>query len=54
VEIDRHLTVGREFPEGLALLEYLDVYEMREAVSFAGHTMVRREPVGVTAVIASW
>jgi aldehyde dehydrogenase (NAD+) len=28
--------------------------EMREAVSFAGRTMVRREPVGVAAVIASW
>jgi acyl-CoA reductase-like NAD-dependent aldehyde dehydrogenase len=27
---------------------------MREAVSFAGRTMVRREPVGVAAVIASW
>src|SRR5436305_663188 len=28
--------------------------EMREAVSFAGRTMVRREPVGVAAVVASW
>jgi aldehyde dehydrogenase (NAD+) len=27
---------------------------MREAVSFAGRTMVRREPAGVAAVIASW
>ena len=27
---------------------------MREAVSLAGRTMVRREPVGVAAVIASW
>ena len=28
--------------------------EMREAVSFAGRTVVRREPAGVAAVIASW
>ncbi len=37
-----------------ALARQLPTEEMREAVSFAGRTMVRREPVGVAAVIASW
>ena len=36
------------------LARELSTEEMREAVSFAGRTMVRREPVGVAAVIASW
>jgi betaine-aldehyde dehydrogenase len=37
-----------------ALARELPTEELREAVSFAGHTMVRREPAGVAAVIASW
>ena len=37
-----------------ALARDMSTEEMREAVSFAGRTMVRREPVGVAAVIASW
>jgi aldehyde dehydrogenase (NAD+) len=37
-----------------ALARQLPAEEMREAVSFAGRTMVRHEPVGVAAVIASW
>jgi betaine-aldehyde dehydrogenase len=37
-----------------ALARRLPTEELREAVSFAGHTMVRREPAGVAAVIASW
>src|SRR5262249_10564248 len=37
-----------------ALAAGLATEEMREAVSFAGRTMVRREPAGVAAVIASW
>jgi acyl-CoA reductase-like NAD-dependent aldehyde dehydrogenase len=28
--------------------------ELRDAVSFTGHTLVRREPAGVAAIIASW
>ena len=36
------------------LARELSTEEMREAVSFAGRTLVRREPVGVAAVIASW
>jgi betaine-aldehyde dehydrogenase len=36
-----------------ALARDMATEEMREAVSFAGRTMVRREPVGVAAVIAS-
>lgn len=36
------------------LARNLSTEEMREAVSFAGRTMVRREPAGVAAVIASW
>ena len=37
-----------------ALARDMSTEEMREAISFAGRTMVRREPVGVAAVIASW
>ena len=37
-----------------ALVRDLSVEETREAISFAGRTMVRREPAGVAAVIASW
>jgi aldehyde dehydrogenase (NAD+) len=37
-----------------ALARDMATEEMREAVSFAGRTIVRREPVGVAAVIASW
>jgi aldehyde dehydrogenase (NAD+) len=37
-----------------ALARQLPAEEMREAVSFAGRTMVRHEPVGVAGVIASW
>jgi aldehyde dehydrogenase (NAD+) len=37
-----------------ALARDMSSEEMREAVSFAGRTMVRREPVGVAAVVASW
>jgi aldehyde dehydrogenase (NAD+) len=37
-----------------ALARELPAEELREAVSFAGHTMVRHEPAGVAAVIASW
>ena len=37
-----------------ALARDMSTEEMREAVSFAGRTMVRREPVGVAAVVASW
>jgi aldehyde dehydrogenase (NAD+) len=36
------------------LAKQLSTEEIREAVSFAGRTLVRREPVGVAAVIASW
>ena len=37
-----------------ALARDMSTEEMRDAVSFAGRTMVRREPVGVAAVVASW
>src|SRR6201989_291729 len=37
-----------------ALARDMSTEEMREAVSFTGRTMVRREPVGVAAVVASW
>jgi aldehyde dehydrogenase (NAD+) len=37
-----------------ALARDLSTEEVREAISFAGRTMVRREPAGVAAVIASW
>ncbi len=37
-----------------ALARGLSTEEMREAISFAGRTVVRREPAGVAAVIASW
>ena len=37
-----------------ALARDLRTEEYREAVSFAGRTMIRREPAGVAAVIASW
>ena len=37
-----------------ALARDLRTEEYREAVSFAGRTMIRREPTGVAAVIASW
>jgi acyl-CoA reductase-like NAD-dependent aldehyde dehydrogenase len=37
-----------------ALARDMSTEEVREAVSFAGRTMVRREPVGVAAVVASW
>jgi aldehyde dehydrogenase (NAD+) len=37
-----------------ALPRALQPEEFRVAVNFRGHTMVRREPVGVSAVIAPW
>ncbi len=37
-----------------ALARDMCTEEIRDAVSFAGRTMVRREPAGVAAVIASW
>jgi aldehyde dehydrogenase (NAD+) len=37
-----------------ALARGLATEEMRDAVSFTGRTMVRHEPAGVAAVIASW
>ncbi len=37
-----------------ALAREMPAEEMREAVSFTGRTMVRQEPAGVAAVIASW
>jgi acyl-CoA reductase-like NAD-dependent aldehyde dehydrogenase len=37
-----------------ALARDLRTDEIRDAVSFPGHTLVRREPAGVAAVIASW
>jgi aldehyde dehydrogenase (NAD+) len=37
-----------------ALARELTAEEVREAISFAGRTVVRREPAGVAAVIASW
>ncbi len=37
-----------------ALARSLEPEEIRVAVNFAGHTVVRHEPVGVTAVIAPW
>jgi Aldehyde dehydrogenase family len=37
-----------------ALARDLSTEEIREAISFAGRTVVRREPAGVAAVIASW
>jgi len=37
-----------------ALARDLSLEEIREAISFAGRTVVRREPAGVAAVIASW
>ena len=37
-----------------ALARVLCPEELRVAVNFRGHTMVRREPVGVSAVIAPW
>jgi acyl-CoA reductase-like NAD-dependent aldehyde dehydrogenase len=37
-----------------ALARELSTEEVREAISFAGRTVVRREPAGVAAVIASW
>ena len=37
-----------------SLARELSVEEIREAISFAGRTVVRREPAGVAAVIASW
>jgi aldehyde dehydrogenase (NAD+) len=36
------------------LARSLGTEETRDAVSFAGRTMVRREPAGVAAVIAAW
>jgi aldehyde dehydrogenase (NAD+) len=36
------------------LARKLTAEEVREAISFAGRTVVRREPAGVAAVIASW
>jgi aldehyde dehydrogenase (NAD+) len=36
------------------LARAMDTEETRTAVSFAGRTVVRREPAGVAAVIASW
>jgi acyl-CoA reductase-like NAD-dependent aldehyde dehydrogenase len=37
-----------------ALARALEPEEIRVAVNFRGHTMVRREPVGVSAVVAPW
>jgi aldehyde dehydrogenase (NAD+) len=37
-----------------ALARELSTEEIREAISFTGRTVVRREPAGVAAVIASW
>jgi len=37
-----------------ALARALEPEEVRAAVNFRGHTIVRREPVGVSAVIAPW
>jgi betaine-aldehyde dehydrogenase len=37
-----------------ALARDLPAEEIRDAVSFTGRTVVRREPAGVAAVIASW
>lgn len=37
-----------------ALARALQPEEIRVAVNFRGHTMVRREPVGVAAVVAAW
>jgi len=37
-----------------SLARSLGTEETRDAVSFTGRTMVRREPAGVAAVIASW
>ncbi len=37
-----------------ALARELTAEEVREAISFTGRTVVRREPAGVAAVIASW
>jgi betaine-aldehyde dehydrogenase len=37
-----------------ALARALQPEEIREAVTFRGHTVIRREPVGVSAVIAPW
>ena len=37
-----------------ALARALEPEEIRAAVNFRGHTIVRREPVGVSAVIAPW
>jgi acyl-CoA reductase-like NAD-dependent aldehyde dehydrogenase len=36
------------------LARALDIEETRTAVSFHGHTVVRREPAGVAAIITSW
>ncbi|HUY49357.1 MAG TPA: aldehyde dehydrogenase family protein [Streptosporangiaceae bacterium] len=37
-----------------ALARALQPEEIRAAVNFRGHTMIRREPVGVSAVVAPW
>ena len=37
-----------------ALARALQPEEVRAAVNFRGHTVVRREPVGVSAVVAPW
>jgi Aldehyde dehydrogenase family len=37
-----------------ALARALEPEEIRAAVNFRGHTIVRREPVGVSAVVAPW
>jgi betaine-aldehyde dehydrogenase len=37
-----------------ALARALEPEEIRAALNFRGHTIVRREPVGVSAVIAPW
>ncbi len=37
-----------------ALARALQPEELRVAVNFRGHTMVRREPVGVSAIVAPW
>ncbi len=37
-----------------ALARALEPEEVRVAVNFRGHTMIRREPVGVSAIVAPW
>jgi aldehyde dehydrogenase (NAD+) len=48
---DVPVTILRYYAE---LARALEPQEIRAAVSFPGHTMIWREPVGVAAVIAPW